>query len=77
MAEHGESESFLEDGFELLIRPMGEGVAIKWFVEFIDEEEGAWLERKGKNQLGMERKRYIVGNFFVDTTCFKVSDNEV
>ena len=57
MTEHGESETFFEDSFELLIRPMGEGVAIKWFVEFIDEKEGAWLEGEGENQLGMERNR--------------------
>ena len=57
MTEHGESETFFEDGFELLIRPMGEGVAIEWFVEFIDEEEGAWLKREGENELRMERER--------------------
>lgn len=57
MAEHGESETFFEDGFELLIRPMGEGVAIEWFVKFIDKEEGAWLEGERKNKLGMKGKR--------------------
>ena len=56
MAKHGESETFFEDGFELLICPMREGIAIKWFVEFIDEEEGAWLEGEGENELRMEGK---------------------
>lgn len=57
MAKHGKSETFFEDGFELLIRPMGEGVAIKWFVKFIDKEKGTWLKRKRENQLRMERER--------------------
>ena len=77
MAEHGKSETFFEDGFELLIRPMGEGVSIEWFVKFIDEEEGAWLEGKGKNELGMERERQIMSYFFVDTTRFKVGENKM
>lgn len=77
MAEHGESETFFEDGFKLLIGPMGEGVAIEWFVEFVDEEEGAWLEGERENQLRMEGKRQIMSDFFVDATRFKVGDNEM
>ena len=77
VAKHGECQIFFKDVMQPSDGPASESISSEGLSVFIDEEVGSRLRRERQSELSMKFRGQNMAYFFVQGTCFEVSENKM